>query len=90
MVEVVKANFAVAHLILTEKEEPQPTLVRFRSDLKTSMGKALLADAITLTPGTITVQLEENEYTVHCLDESMADGLDDSVFQEEIAKMEEK
>ena len=49
----------------------------------------MLANAITLTPGTITVTLEGSEYTVHCLDESMAEGIQDSEFVKYILKFEE-
>lgn len=86
--EIVKANGNVIHMILTQEEEIQPELVTFHSDLKTPTGKALLANAITLTPGTITVTLEDSEYTVHCLDESMAEGLAGSGFEEYIKKLE--
>ena len=48
----------------------------------------MLANAITLTPGTITVSLEDNRYTVHCLDESMAEGMNESVFVDYIEKLE--
>ena len=89
VIEIVKANLAVAHLILTEKEEPEPQLVSFSVDLKTSLGRSLLADAITLTPGTITVLLEDNNYTVHCLDKDFAYGMDDSAFVEILKKCEE-
>lgn len=85
--EILKANVSVVRMILTEKEEADPVLVSFRSDLKTTTGKAFLANAITLTPGTITVQLEEDRYTVHCLDEAMAEGLDESPFAERLRKM---
>lgn len=87
--EIVKANFGVIRLILTQREEIEPALVTFRSDLKTAAGQAFLANAITLMPGTITVSLEDSGYTVHCLDESMAEGMDDSVFVEYIRKLEE-
>lgn len=85
--EILKANMSVIRMILTEKEEVDPVLVSFRSDLKTTTGKAFLANAITLTPGTITVQLENDRYTVHCLDETMAEGLDESPFAERLKKM---
>lgn len=88
IVEIVKANFGVIHLILTQKEEIDPVLVTFKSDVKTSVGKALLGNAITLTPGTITVSLEDDTYEVHCLDESLADGLDSTEFAERIKEME--
>lgn len=87
--EIVKANFGVVHMILNQQEEIQPTLVKFRSDLKTNTAKAFLANAITLTPGTITVFLEGNEYTVHCLDESLADGINDNEIVKYMKKMEQ-
>ncbi|MDO4323271.1 MAG: Na+/H+ antiporter subunit E [Lachnospiraceae bacterium] len=87
--EIIKANFAVIHMILSEREEVEPALVSFHSDMKTATGKAFLANAITLTPGTITVTLEDSEYIVHCLDQSLAEGMDDSVFVEMLTKMEQ-
>lgn len=87
--EIIKANFAVIHMILSEREELEPALVSFHSDMKTTTGKALLANAITLTPGTITVTLEGSEYMVHCLDESLAQGMDDSVFVKLLSEMEQ-
>ena len=86
--EIVKANFAVIHMILSEKEEVEPALVDFEADMKTTTGKALLANAITLTPGTITVSLEGSKYTVHCLDESLAEGMDRSVFVKMLKDLE--
>lgn len=86
--EIIKANFAVIHIILSEREEAEPALVSFRSDMKTPTGRAFLANAITLTPGTITVSLEESEYVVHCLDAGLAAGMDDSIFVELLADLE--
>ena len=90
VLEIVKANFAVMHMILSEREELEPVLVSFQSDMKTPTGRAFLANAITMTPGTITVALEESEYVVHCLDVSLAEGMDDSVFVEMLSKLEQK
>ncbi|MCC8102627.1 MAG: Na+/H+ antiporter subunit E [Clostridiales bacterium] len=86
--EIVKANLAVIHMILSEEEELKPVLVHFHSELKTPTGRAFLANAITLTPGTITVSLEDGEYVVHCLDEDLAEGMDTSVCAQMIAEME--
>lgn len=88
IIEIVKANFAVIHLILSEEEEVEPLLVSFKSDLSESAYRSALANAITLTPGTITVLLENNVYTVHCLDETFAEGINKSVFADMLAKME--
>lgn len=86
--EVVKANCSVICLIVSPKYEPEPVLVTFRTDLKTDLARAVLANSITLTPGTITVELTEDEFRVHCLDKEMAEGLSDSVFVRWLRKME--
>ena len=88
VVEIIKANFAVIHMILSEKEEPEPALVHFTADMQTRTGRALLANAITLTPGTITVTLQDADYVVHCLDESLAVGMDHSIFVELLEDLE--
>lgn len=89
VIEIAKANFSVVHMILTEKEEIEPCLVTFKANLHTPFGRASLANAITLTPGTITVLLESDVYTVHCLDASFARGMGSSVFVDMIRKMEQ-
>lgn len=90
VIEIVKANFAVIHMILTEEEEVEPLLVSFKSDLSMPGNRSALANAITLTPGTITVLLENNVFTVHCLDETFAEGINNSVFVDMLMDMEKR
>lgn len=78
--EIVKANYAVIKMILSSRYEIEPVIVRFRTDLKTAPARILLANSITLTPGTITVSLEGDEYVVHCLDKELAKGINSSIF----------
>ena len=88
--EIVVANIDVIKRVYTVEETMEPVIVKFKVNLKSDMTRVLLANSITLTPGTITVALEENEYTVHCLDESLAEGLDSSVFVKLLEKYEEE
>lgn len=90
VLEIVKANFAVIHLILSEEEEVEPLLVSFKANLSAPVYRSALANAITLTPGTITVLLENNVYTVHCLDETFAEGINKSVFVDILTDMEKR
>ena len=80
LVEIFKANIACLKVVISSKYECKPAIVHFKTDLKNEFSIIVLADSITLTPGTITVLQEGNELTVHCLDKSFAEGLDDSVF----------
>lgn len=88
VVEIVKANQAVFRLIYTAEYELEPVVVHFRTDLRSTFARVLLANSITLTPGTITVSLRDNEYTIHCLDKELAEGIDSSVFVTLLRKME--
>lgn len=86
--EVIVANCKVIYYIYNSKLEVEPRVVSFRKNFKEEHHKVLLAESITLTPGTITVHLEGNRYTVHCLDKEMALGINNSVFVKQLKKME--
>ena len=86
--EIIKANFAVIRMIMSSRYEIEPAIVRFKTDLRTTPARITLANSITLTPGTITVLLEDDEYVVHCLDKSLAEGIESSIFVDLLKKME--
>ena len=90
LIEIVKANLTVVRMILDGEKEPKPQLVQFDVDLKKNRHLVALANSITLTPGTITVDLHDNHFTVHALDAAMVDGLDDGVFVQQLMDMEKK
>jgi len=88
--EVIKAALQVMVLTLSpEVKEIEPRLVRFHSPVRSEIGKVILSNSITLTPGTITCGVGDDLFCVHALDERFAGGLDDSVFVTEIRKLEE-
>ena len=86
--EIIKANFAVIKMIMSSRYELEPVVVRFRTDLKTAPARILLANSIKLTPGTITVSLEETEYVVHCLDKDLSKGINNSLFVTLLKRLE--
>ena len=88
--EIVKANLTTARMILTKNFEPQPQLVHFEAPLKKNRHLVALSNSITLTPGTITVELCGSDLWVHALDASLVEGLDDSVFVQALEKMERR
>lgn len=88
IIEILKANRQVLHFIVTPKYQVEPEIVHFRSNLRTETARVILANSITLTPGTITVGLEGSDFYVHCLDKEFAKGIDSSIFVELLEKME--
>ena len=71
-IEIVKANVHVIRLVLSPKIVVKPSLVHFQIPLKTMGARVMLANSITLTPGTITIDLDEQGYYVHNLDHESA------------------
>lgn len=75
--EIVVANFHVLHLSLhpRSREMLEPRMVRFKTRLKTDFAKYVLANSITLTPGTVTVSIEGDEFLVHAISRKTAESL---------------
>ena len=89
-IEIVKANIAVVPYMLFKNKKQEPVLIFYQTKLKTKTARVILANSITLTPGTITVSMRDDEFYVHCLDKSLADGITTSVFVKRLERMEEK
>lgn len=89
IVEIIKANLTVLKMTVSKELDFEPQLFYFRTDLKETSSRVMLANSITLTPGTITVTLEDDLYCIHCLDKSMAEGMEESSFVQILRKIEE-
>ena len=88
IVEIIKSNLQVMHLTLTDREIVEPVIISYRTRLRSKLGRVILANSITLTPGTITISLEEDELVIHCLDKTIAEGIENSTFEQLLEKME--
>lgn len=88
LVEIFKANIQVIKLVTSSRYTVEPAIVHFKVDLKSELALVALSDSITLTPGTITVLQEGDELTVHCLDKTLAEGIDDSIFVKLLKEIE--
>ena len=86
--EILKANIAVFKMVYSAKYQLEPAVVHFTATLNSTFARVLLANSITLTPGTITVSLNDNEYVVHCLDKELAQGIDHSIFVKLLERIE--
>ena len=86
--EIFWANWNVLKLVYSVKYEPEPAIVYFTADFKTGLAKVLLANSITLTPGTISVSVEGDRYCVHCLDKTFSEGIESSDFVRILHRLE--
>ncbi len=70
---VIKANLDVAYRVLHPEMPINPGIVKVKTSLKTETGKTFLANSITLTPGTLTVDIVGNYLYVHWINISTPD-----------------
>ena len=88
LTEIVKANIAMIALVLSPVIDIKPQLIHFDSPLRSGFTRTALANSITLTPGTITVQMEDGKFAVHAIDVSAGEGVESSVFVEKLRAIE--
>lgn len=86
--EVIKSAWDVSKIIVHPNLPISPTLVRFKPTQKTNVGLVLHANSITLTPGTITIEAESQEFLVHGLTRGSAQGVIDSEMDRRVTACE--
>ena len=89
VVEIIKANIDIIELVLTKDPEISPTLMPMKANLKSRISRVALANSITLTPGTITVTMNEDDLLIHAIVKSNLDGIEESIFVEKLQELEE-
>lgn len=66
--EMIVANFHIAAIVLNPKLPINPHIVKGRMKLESPGARMLLANSITLTPGTLSIDMKDNEIEIHCVD----------------------
>lgn len=89
IVEVIKANIQVAIIVLSKNPNLDPCIIEYKTKIMSEFHQMILANSITLTPGTLTISIDNNIVTVHCLKKDFADGLYNSKFEELLIRIEE-
>lgn len=81
--QIIIAGFQVAAVILKPSMPVGTSILKFKADLPCAQAKIILGNSITLTPGTLTVDISGNEFIVHSLTPVSMEGiLDDSIPQQ--------
>jgi len=83
--QIFSANLHVAYLALSPKMPIDPQIIRFKTKLESDISWVAMANSITLTPGTITVDIREGEFFVHALDKKVAYDLNTGEMEDKIA-----
>jgi multicomponent Na+:H+ antiporter subunit E len=70
---LIKSNIDVAFRVLNPKLPINPGIVRVKTKLKSRLGRIILANSITLTPGTLTVETKDDSFYIHWIDVTSPD-----------------
>lgn len=87
--EIIVSNFNVAKIVLSPRIVISPQIVTINTKIKSDFLKTIFANSITLTPGTLTISMDRDKITVHCLKDEFANGLINSDFEKIILEVEE-
>ncbi|MEX0915281.1 MAG: Na+/H+ antiporter subunit E [Wenzhouxiangellaceae bacterium] len=87
--EITKSNIEVARAALAPRGRVHPTIVKVALNLGSAVGKVTYANSVTLTPGTVTLLLEDDYLEAHALLESSAASLRSGAMERKIAWLEQ-
>ena len=84
---LILSNIEIAKIVLNPKLPINPAIVKLKINLSNDFDKLLLANAVTLTPGTITMEVKKENIYIHILD---LKSIDKEILQKEIIDQYEK
>jgi len=86
--QIVLSNLQIARVVLSPKLPIHPQLVRIRANLRTDFGWTVLANSITLTPGTLTLDVRNGFALIHALTDETAADIRSGTFPDKVAQLE--
>ena len=88
MKEIVLSNIAVAKVILTPGLPIHPRMIRLTASQSSDVSRVIYANSITLTPGTVTLDVRGSEFLVHSLTSDSAEGLLSGEMDRRVSRVE--
>ena len=85
--QIYLANVHVVYLVWHPRMPIDPKIIRFKTKWKRDLVLVTMANSITLTPGTITLDIQDGEYYVHALSKKVADDLLGGEMQDRVGRI---
>ena len=86
--EIFRSNVRVARIILSPRLRVDPSIVHFRASQRTDLGRFIYANSITLTPGTVTTGIVDDDFEVHAIAQEEIDGSEENEMNRRVAALE--
>lgn len=87
MVQIIISGIEVAKILLTPSLPIQTSIVRFKVDFPNPHCKMILGNSITLTPGTLTVDINDDEFIVHAISPASFEGLASDKMPQQVLRL---
>ncbi len=84
LLQIVLANLHIVYLVW-RPGQLRPQIVRFKTGLTSDLAKVVFGNSITLTPGTITMEIDDDEFTVHAVSDQAASSLQSGEMERRVA-----
>lgn len=88
LIEIIKSNWQVAKIVLSPSLPISPSFIKVKKTFEKDFDKVIFGNSVTLTPGTLTVDIDEEGFLVHVLTKEAGEGLEDSVIEKFVRKLE--
>ncbi|MBN66289.1 MAG: cation transporter [Rickettsiales bacterium] len=85
--EIIKSNIDVVRCILSPKRI-SPNVFKVKASQQTDVGRVMYANGITMTPGTVTLDIDGDEFTIHALTREGAEGVKEGTMDAKVRKLE--
>ena len=86
--EIVKANIDVARVIVRRRMPINPSVIKVKATQETELGQVIYANSITLTPGTVTIDIDKDIMIVHALTRNAAEDLESGDMDRRVTALE--
>lgn len=86
--QVILASLTVARIILSPKISIDPCFVKPKMSQKTDLAEVIHANSITLTPGTVSIELHDKDILTHALTQDLADDVMSGAIDKQVVRME--
>jgi multicomponent Na+:H+ antiporter subunit E len=87
MWEIIKSNFEVASLILSPSRRVKPSVFSVTSTQNSDVFRVIYANSITLTPGTLTISVNDDEFEVHAIADGFREELRTNRMDRRVSRM---
>ena len=86
--EIVKSNIEVIRCIWQREPAIEPRVIKVKASQQSDLFKVLYANSITMTPGTVTIEVEGDEFTVHALTRASREGVESGDMDRRVRSLE--